>query len=314
MTLALLCSGQGHQHRAMFALTGAAPEAEPVFAAASRVLGRDPRRLVEETDAGALHANRTGQILCCTQALAAVAALREQLPPRLVVAGYSVGELASWGCARLLAPEHVIDLAARRAEVMDAASGPDDRLAFVRGLARPVVDALCRTHGAAVAIINPGDLYVVGGVRDALRGLCTEAHGLGASRAGLLDVFVASHTPALASAATAFRMVLQTEKVASQPAPGLRLLSGIDGMAIHDTRRGFDKLAAQIAQAINWAACLEACVESGVDAFIELGPGTALSAMVAAAYPNIKARALDDFRSLEGVKAWLGRSAGQERF
>ena len=43
MTLALLLSGQGNQHPAMFALTADAPAAADVFAAATRALGRDPR-------------------------------------------------------------------------------------------------------------------------------------------------------------------------------------------------------------------------------------------------------------------------------
>jgi hypothetical protein len=44
-----------------------------------------------------LNASRSGQILCCTQALAAWAALGPAQPTRAVVAGYSVGELAAWG-------------------------------------------------------------------------------------------------------------------------------------------------------------------------------------------------------------------------
>ncbi len=49
MTIAILCSGQGTQHRDMFALTAEAPEAAAVFAAATQALdGRDPRAIVRE--------------------------------------------------------------------------------------------------------------------------------------------------------------------------------------------------------------------------------------------------------------------------
>ena len=90
----------------MFDLVANCPEAEPVFAAAAEVLGQDPRRFVREAAPADLFSDRSGQILCCTQALAARAALGTAWPARAVIAGYSIGELAAWGCAG----------AARRAE------------------------------------------------------------------------------------------------------------------------------------------------------------------------------------------------------
>ena len=41
----------------------------------------------------------SGQILCTLQALAAAAVLRDAMPGRIIVAGYSVGEVAAWGVA-----------------------------------------------------------------------------------------------------------------------------------------------------------------------------------------------------------------------
>ena len=90
----------------------------------------------------------------------------------------------------------------------------------------------------------------------------------------------------------------------------MRLLSGIDGTAATAVAEGLDKLAAQISRTIEWAACLEACVEAGVETALELGPGNALAAMTGAAYPSINARSLDDFRTLSGVETWLARAAG----
>jgi [acyl-carrier-protein] S-malonyltransferase len=113
MTLAILCSGQGHPHPDMFSLTGNAPAAE--------------------------------------------AALRHVWPKRLLLAGYSVGELSAWGVAELLDSATTLDLVALRAELMDAASSPGDGLLFVRGLSRTSIDNLCRRYSTAVAIVNPAD-------------------------------------------------------------------------------------------------------------------------------------------------------------
>jgi len=96
-----------------------------------------------------LHQNRIGQILCTVQTVAAMAALRDAWPRRLIVAGYSVGEVAAWSVAGLVDAAVTLDLVARRAEAMDAASAVGEGLLFVRGLARDTVDRLCKRHDAA---------------------------------------------------------------------------------------------------------------------------------------------------------------------
>ncbi len=307
MTLAILCSGQGAQHKDMFALTAEAPEAAGVFAAAAGALGMDPRDFVREKDEAALHANAAGQILCVTQALAGFSSLRFAPGTRLTIAGYSIGELAAWGCAGLFSPDATIKLAGVRAALMDALSGPDDGLAFVRGLARGAIDALCARHAAAVAIVNPGAVFVLGGARENLRALCAEALSQGAANAAPLKVDVAAHTPGLAAATASFREALAAQSIAPRAA-GVRLLSGVDAGFVLEVRAGLDKLAAQISHTIDWAGCLDACIEAGADVFLELGPGRALAAM-AGAYPGVRARSLEDFRGIEGARSWLAQSA-----
>ncbi|MGD9882188.1 MAG: hypothetical protein AB7F22_22585 [Reyranella sp.] len=69
-------------------------------------------------------------------------------------------------------------------------------------------------------------------------------------------------------------------------------------------------LAAQISHTVQWAACLDSAVEAGATVFLELGPGRALAEMAAAVHPDIPARSLDDFGTLQGVHAWLARQVG----
>ena len=114
--VAILCSGQGGQHPAMFDLVANCPEAEPIFAAAASVLGQDPRRFVHEAAPAELFSDLSGQILCCTQALAVWEALGTVRPARTVIAGYSVGELAAWGCAGALNGPRTLRLAQRRSD------------------------------------------------------------------------------------------------------------------------------------------------------------------------------------------------------
>ncbi|WP_092186994.1 malonate decarboxylase subunit epsilon [Bradyrhizobium sp. cf659] len=308
MTLAILCSGQGGQHRDMFALTGGAPEAADLFAHAATLLGgRDPRDFVRGEPDEALHRNRTGQILCTLQPLAAARALADVIPRGVIIAGYSVGEVAAWGIGGLLDATATLDLVARRAEAMDAATRVGDGLIFVRGLSREEVGRLCERHGAAIAIVNPGDAFVIGGVREGLGGIAEDARAMHAARIVALPVEVASHTKRLAAASAVFRETLRLASVVFPPRSGARILSGIDAAPVVSLESGLDKLAAQISQTVQWTDCLQACVEAGATGFLELGPGQALSGMAAEIEPALPARSLDDFRSLQGVRAWAAR-------
>jgi [acyl-carrier-protein] S-malonyltransferase len=304
---AILCSGQGGQHPGMFDLVANCPGAEPIFAAAAGALGRDPRRFVQQAAPADLFSDFSGQILCCTQALAAWAALGSARPARAVIAGYSIGELAAWGCAGALNELSTLRLAQRRAEVMDAAAPSDSGLAVITGLRRPVSDPILTRHTLYMAIVNDVDSFTVGGPRAALQAACEEAAARGAKRTVTLPVTVPSHTPLLSKATEQFRVTLR-EASPRLPRAGYRLLSGIDGETVLDIETGIDKLARQISTTIDWAACLESCRSAGAVAALELGPGTTLSRMASTLFPDGRARAVEEFRSLAGLRAWLQRA------
>jgi [acyl-carrier-protein] S-malonyltransferase len=290
----------------MFDLVANCPEAEPVFAAAAQVLGQDPRRFVREAAPAELFADHSGQILCCTQALAARVALGAAWPARAVIAGYSIGELAAWGCAGAVDGPNTLRLAQRRAAAMDAAAPKDSGLAVIVGLLRPTLETILVRHAAFFAIVNEDDNFTVGGSRAALLAVCREAEARGAKRAFVLPVAVPSHTPLLREATEQFRVVLH-EASPRLPGAEYRLLSGIDGDTIGDIETGIDKLARQISTTIDWAACLESCRSAGAVAALELGPGTTLSHMASALFPFGRTRSVEEFRSLAGLRTWLQR-------
>lgn len=307
MTLAILLSGQGGQHPAMFDLTADHPATQDVFVAARPLLGGADPRVLAQAGGDNLHANRTGQILCCVAALAAWRALAEAAPDRSIVAGYSIGDLAAWGVAGRLDPADVLALAAKRAEAMDAASGAGFGLAGIRGLSLDALAHLAARHGCHLAIRNAADSGVVGGPRAALEVLCREATGAGAQRAVVLPVHTPSHTPLLDAATAAFRDALVAVPPRRPPPGAPRLVSGLDGSTVFRDAEGRGKLALQISRTIDWAACLEACREYGADRVLELGPGHALATMARAALPAARVHAVEEFRSLDGVADWLAR-------
>ena len=304
---AILCSGQGGQNAAMFATLADASEAASVFAAAKRALdGTDPRDLVREATDTAIHADLAGQILCCTQAMAAWAVIDAHVQRPLLIAGYSVGELAAWGVAGLLDAAGVLDLAERRAACMDAATLEPSGLAAIRGLMRPALQPICDRNGASIAIVNGADQMLVGGTQVALEAVMRQALAQGAAHVVLLPVAVASHTNLLAEASDVFQRALAEASIGAKLPTGMRLLSGIDGEPVFDVPAGAAKLARQIRQTVDWSACMDALRAAGVHKVIELGPGRALVGMIRDVIPTVDAHSLSEFRSLAGFIRWAG--------
>ena len=239
-SIAILCSGQGMQHREMFALTGDVPEAAKIFDSAAELLGEDPRTFVQQAPESKLFENHAGQLLCCTQALAIWTCLGEIPAAHLVFAGYSIGELAAWGCSSMLDPAALLKLVSRRAQIMDQAAPADTGLGAITGLSLDALHPLLDKYQAHVAIRNGPDSFVVGGGQGSLRELCEEAKHTGASKAVILHVAVPSHTPLLSTASPPFLKEC-LDSTPTMPREGWRVLSGIDGDSILSVQQGCDK-------------------------------------------------------------------------
>ncbi|MBA0282187.1 malonate decarboxylase subunit epsilon [Stenotrophomonas maltophilia] len=301
MSLALLCPGQGAQHAAMFDRVRELPAAHDVLQAASTVLARDV--FAAATDQARFD-NALAQPLLCAATLAHWQALREALPAPVVVAGYSIGELAAHAIAGSFDTATCLALAAQRAGLMDAASPADAGLQAVLGLSRDRLQPLCVAHDAHIAIANGTDHFIVGGTQASLQALADAARMQGADIRPL-PVHVPAHTPLLASAVAPFAAALDASAL---QAPRLPLLAGIDARPVRDRAAAVHTLSAQLAQTIEWAQVMRQAFERGARVFLQLGPGNALARMVAPSYPCCEVRAVEEFQSLDGAAAWV-RSA-----
>ena len=135
MALAILCSGQGRQHPGHVRPDRRRAGSRGPVCACGDIARRHAIPAISSgpKPTKPCISNRVGQLLCTLQALAAAAALRDATARPLIVAGYSVGEVAAWGVAGLLSATDTLDLVARRAEAMDAATHPGDGLCSFAG-------------------------------------------------------------------------------------------------------------------------------------------------------------------------------------
>lgn len=299
MRLGLLCPGQGDQTPAMFHILAGHAEADVILDLAAARLAEDPRHI----SADRLVINAIAQPVLCAYQLAVWRVLQAHLPTPVVFAGYSVGELTAHGCAGALEAEAVIELAMRRAALMDAASDRPGGLMAVRGLLAPDLAALSAAASCELAIINDTDRLVVGGGRDDLAGLEPVLLARGA-KVTPLRITIASHTSAMLPAVAPLREELA---LAGWKRPQALVLAGIDATAVWDSAKAIDSLAHQIARPVDWSGCMTALMEAGCTALLELGPGNGLSRMVRDRFPHIPVRSVSEFRSVAGVVGWLER-------
>lgn len=311
--LLILCPGQGGQYAGMFEMARSDPagaallgglRARGAHANPPYWLPKDEFEAVA-ADPAALFANRTAQPLIVAATLAMWEALRPHVPQPALVAGYSVGELAAWSVAGALAPRDAIELAQTRAELMDRclADGPGQSLLAVTGLPPPRTVMLAAPCGFQLSITTGADSCVIGGPAGGAARAETFLAAAGA-RVTPLPVEIASHTRFMANAVAPFEAALRASNLRAADTP---VLSGISAARLETREHAVEHLSRQLNQPIIWDECMDACAEAGITVALELGPGAALTRMMQARHPDIPCRSVADFRSLDGIRAWLRR-------
>lgn len=291
--LLILCSGQGGQHPAMFALARTHPGAAGMLDQAGA--GDDPATMFD---------NAIAQPSIVAGTLALWEALRGRVAAPALVAGYSIGELAAWGVAGGIKAQEAITLSRSRAQAMDAAAaaGPPQALAAISGVPVERVAVLAAAHRYELAIVNGYDACIVGGLE-------ADLGALGAALGGQLQrlpVAVASHTSLMAPAVGVFEAALRAVPFEATACP---VLSGVRATALSDKQQAVQDLSQQLVRTIRWSDCMDAALEAGIGVALELGPGSALARMMQARHPEIACRSVADFRSLDGVVQWLDRQS-----
>lgn len=298
MGFAIVFSGQGMQHAGMLPWLAEDASVEQT----RRALRVDDWRAALDDPVWASR-NANAQKLLTGLNLAAWAQLSPSLDPPAAVAGYSVGELASFAAAGVFDARTALALAGKRAQAMDrcADAAPGGLLA-VSSMAPAQIERLCAESGCTVAIDNDSHAVVLGGTLEALHAAERTAQAAGASTTRL-KVTVASHTPWMQAAADDFALALSALPLR---APGVPLF-GNTGDRISSGRQASSALAMQMAQTVRWSTCMDHIHMRRVGCVLEVGPGAALARMWNQRFPDVPARSVDEFRSRSEIVNWVKR-------
>ncbi|WP_129672396.1 ACP S-malonyltransferase [Candidatus Chloroploca sp. Khr17] len=300
MTQAWIFPGQGSQMVGMGRdLYDQSPAARAVFDEADDVLGFALSRLCFEGPEDVLMATENAQPALLTMSTAVLRSLEEargmSLPPPAAVAGHSLGEYSALVAGGALDFADAVRLVRQRGELM--AQARDGSMAAVIGLPEDDLDQVCREVSASladhpepvrtivVANYNAPDQLVISGSTLAVEQASILAKIRGAKRVLPLRVSAAFHSPLMRHAADGMAWAIRSVGVRDLHIP---LIANVTAEPLLKADEVRYEAVAQVVAPVRWIASVQRMVQDGVSAFLELGPGKALTGLVRRIAPNTR--------------------------
>ena len=227
-----------------------------------------------------LTANTQPAILATS--IAILRALESRLPEPAVVAGHSLGEYSALVASGSLAFADALEIVRRRGEFMqDAVPVGEGAMAAVLGLAASDVEEITREASSegfcGVANYNEPQQTVIAGRRPAVERAAELAKERGARRALMLPVSAPFHSELMAPAREALRPVLEATEFGD---PRMPVVCNVDAEPVTRGDQARDALVRQVDRPVRWVESVRWMAESGVEQFVEVGPGAVLTGLI----------------------------------
>ena len=238
-------------------------------------------------------------ILATSSAIAAV--LSEKGIHADVAAGLSLGEYSALAYAGVFAPQEGAKLVRQRGKIM-AAALPEGTsgMAAVLNTEESVIAEVCaevKEIGVCeIANYNCPGQIVISGQKEAVAAASEKLKVRGARRVIPLQVSGAFHTSLLNEASVQLREVLDTYAFGEEEIP---VINNVSGKV--ETRDLREVLQEQICHSVHFTQSLQAMIDMGVELFIEIGPGHALSGFVRKTTKEVPVYHIDTTEDLEKV-------------
>lgn len=291
--IAFVFSGQGDQHpgmgRALCAQHEIAAERFRLFDAlrpgtSVQCFTGTPEELQETVNA---------QPCLFAMELAAAAVLQERGIRPDAVAGFSLGEMAAAALAGVFDAKEGFLLVCKRGERMQAESEKHvtGMVAVLRLTPEQVIE-LCARHDNLYPVnFNCPGQIAVSGLASELPAFSEEVRALG-GRTLPLKVRGAFHSPFMRAAAEAFARDLATVALGNPKHP---LYSNVTARPYGDPAT---LLSEQIASPVRWEQLTRNMIASGIDTFVEIGPGKTLCNMIQKTNPAVRTFCVSELDAL----------------
>ncbi len=303
--LAFIFPGQGSQAVGMLAdLAAEYSLVRDTFDEVSGVLGFDLWSLVSAGPTEELGRTQRTQPAMLAAGVAVWRCWRSSNGPEPeIMAGHSLGEYTALVCGGALDLADAARLVTERARLMQEATPVGaGAMAAILGLSDEQVRTMCDEEAGeqvleAVNFNAPGQV-VIAGQRDAVERALSHAKVLGAKRALLLPVSVPSHCALMKPAAEQFKAALAE---CPMKLPEIPVIHNASVAVAEDTQQLRALLAQQLFQPVRWVETITMIARTGVEQFIECGPGKVLTGLGKRIDKTRPTRALDDVTALQAA-------------
>jgi [acyl-carrier-protein] S-malonyltransferase len=281
--IAFLFPGQGSQKVGMGkALADVHPICRETFEEADAALGEPLSRVIFEGPEDTLTLTENAQPAILTVSIAAYRLLASRgIQPRFV-AGHSLGEYSANVAAGTFSFADALQIVRRRGRYMqEAVPVGEGAMAAILGLDAEAVARACAeaSEGAVVspANLNGGGQVVIAGAREAVKRAGDRAKAAGAKRVIPLPVSAPFHC-ALMEPAQA-RLAPELRALATHD-PRVPIVANVDAEIKRDAASAIEALVQQVSSPVRWEAVVTRLASEGVTTYVEVGPGTVLTALV----------------------------------
>ncbi len=281
--IAFIFPGQGSQAVGMGRdLADAYPIARQTFEEADDALEYKLSQLCFEGPEEQLRLTEITQPAILTVSVAAYRVLNEKGIRPSYLAGHSLGEYSAHVAAGTISFRDAVRTVRNRGKYMqEAVPVGVGAMAAIVGMDLEAVTSICKEAAqnevCEPANINSAEQIVISGHATAIERAVKLADARGAKRAVLLPVSAPFHCALMKPAQD--RLAADLQKVIFQKSR-VPVICNVDAASHYDPAQSRDALVRQVTGSVKWDQSIRLLISSGVQTFVEVGPGRVLSGLM----------------------------------